>query len=60
MEDLWYKQQVEALSEAMQELLCNDDPESVKQGLRDAIAEWTDHHEQELKKWTALKASLGL
>jgi hypothetical protein len=59
MEDLWYKQQVEALSEALHELSC-DSPEQVRQGLRDAIASWTDHHEKELVKWKALKQLLSL
>lgn len=60
MEDLWYKQQVEALEEALQELICNDDPEQVRRGLRDAIASWTEHHEKELRKWTSLRVLLGL
>lgn len=59
MEDLWYKQQVEALSEALHELAC-EDSERVRQGLRDAIASWTEHHEQELRKWEAMKVLLGL
>lgn len=59
MEDLWYKQQVEALAEALHELAC-EDSEKVREGLRDAIASWTDHHEEELKKWAAVKVLLGL
>jgi len=60
MEDLWYKQQVECLAEAMHELVSDDNPDMVRQGLRDAIASWVDYHEQELKKWGTLKAVLGL
>lgn len=60
MQDLWYKQQVEALGDALQELISDDSPERVREGLRDAIVSWTDYHEEELKKWTSLKALLGL
>lgn len=60
MDDLWYKQQVEALGEALHELISDDSPERVREGLRDAIASWTDYHEEELKKWTSLKVFLGL
>lgn len=60
MEDLWYEQQVEALGEALHELITDDDPRKVREGLSDAIASWTDHHEKELAKWKALKELLGL
>ena len=60
MDDLWYKQQVEALGEALQELITDDDPQKVRQGLSDAIASWTDYHEKELAKWQALRELLGL
>lgn len=60
MDDPWYKQQVEALGEALQELVSDDSPERVREGLRDAIASWMDYHEEELKKWAGLKLLLGL
>lgn len=60
MQDLWYEQQVESISEAFHELLIDGDPEQGRQGLRDAIQSWTDHHEKELVKWNALKKLLGL
>lgn len=60
MEDEWYEQQIEGLSDALQELLSADDLEKARQGLSDAIASWTDYHEKELAKWKAFKVLLGL
>jgi hypothetical protein len=60
MHDEWYKQQTDILSDALAELLTNDDPALACKGLRDAIASWTDHHEKELAKWNRLKALLCL
>ena len=58
--DKWYEQKTEMLSEALQELLSEGDAAKAKQGLIDAIASWTNYHEEELAKWSRLKALLGL
>jgi hypothetical protein len=58
--DKWYEQKTEMLSEALQELLSEGDAAKAKQGLIDAIASWTNYHEEELAKWNRLKALLGL
>ena len=60
MQDLWYEQQVESISEAFHELLIDGNLEQGRQGLRDAIQSWTDHHEKELAKWNGLKGLLSL
>jgi len=56
--DQWYQQQVDHISDALQELLSDDDPFIAIKGLDDAIAIWVDHHEKELAKWKRLKALL--
>ena len=58
--DQWYKQQVEHLSEALQELLNDDDFSIAIQGISEAIAEWEDYHGKELAKWQRLRALLNL
>jgi hypothetical protein len=58
--DQWYKQQVDHISEALQELLTDDDPAVAIKGLSEAISEWEDYHEKELTKWKRLRALLGL
>jgi hypothetical protein len=60
MHDEWYKQQTEHLSEALAELLTDDDPALACKGLREAIQYWTDYHEKELMKWNRLRALLCL
>jgi hypothetical protein len=60
MHDEWYKQQADHLSEALAELLTDDDPALACKGLREAIQYWTDYHEKELVKWSRLKALLCL
>jgi len=57
--DQWYKQQVEHISDALQELLNDDDPSIAIKGLSDAIAEWEDYHEKGLAKWKRLRALLN-
>jgi len=56
----WYKQQVDHISEALQELLTDDDPAVAIKGLGEAISEWETYHEKELAKWKRLRALLGL
>ena len=58
--DKWYEQKIEMISEALQELLVDGDADKAKQGLVDAIASWTNYHEEELAKWNRLKALLSL
>jgi hypothetical protein len=58
--DQWYKQQVDHISEALQELLTDDDPAVAIKGLSEAIGEWETYHEKELAKWKRLRALLGL
>jgi hypothetical protein len=57
--DQWYKQQVDHISDALQELLADDDPSIAIKGLNDAIASWEDYHEKELAKWKRLRALLN-
>ncbi len=57
--DQWYKQQVDHISDALQELLVDDDPAVAIQGLREAITTWEDYHEKELAKWKRLRALLN-
>jgi hypothetical protein len=55
----WYQEQVDHISDALQELLTDDDPAIAIKGLSDAIASWEDHHEKELAKWKRLRALLN-
>jgi hypothetical protein len=57
--DQWYKQQVDHISEALQELLTDDDPAVAIKGLSEAISEWEGYHEKELAKWKRLRALLS-
>ncbi len=57
--DQWYKQQVDHISEALQELLTDDDPAVAIKGLSEAINEWETYHEKELAKWKRLRALLS-
>jgi len=54
--DQWHQQQVDLISDALQELLSDDDPSVAIQGISDAIASWEDYHEKELAKWKRLRA----
>jgi len=54
--DQWYQQQVDLISDALQELLSDDDPSVAIKGISDAIASWEDYHEKELAKWKRLRA----
>jgi hypothetical protein len=56
--DQCYKQQVDHISEALQELLTDDDPAVAIKGLSEAISEWETYHEKELAKWKRLRAIL--
>jgi len=53
--DQWYQQQVDLISDALQELLSDDDPSVAIKGISDAIASWEDYHEKELAKWKRLR-----
>ena len=57
--DQWYQQQVDLISDALQEFLTDDDPSITIKGLSDAIASWEDYHEKELAKWKRLRALLN-
>lgn len=57
--DQWYQQQVDHISDALQELLVDDDPAIAIKGLSEAIASWEDYHEKELAKWKRLRALLN-
>ncbi|AEX56028.1 hypothetical protein S-CBS4_gp061 [Synechococcus phage S-CBS4] len=57
--DQWYQQQVDHISDALQELLTDDDPSIAIKGLSDAIASWEDYHKKELAKWKRFRALLN-
>jgi hypothetical protein len=57
--DQWYRQQVDHISEALQELLTDDDPAVAIKGLSEAIGEWETYHEKELSKWKRLRVLLA-
>lgn len=59
-ESEWYKQQTETLSEALHELVSDDNPALAAKGIGDAIKSWEDYHETELAKWKRLRVLLGL
>jgi len=50
---------VDHISEALQELLIDDDPAIAIKGLSEAVKEWEDYHEKELAKWKRLRALLN-
>ena len=52
-----YRNQMEAISDALQELMC-DGPEKAYEGLADAIKSWYDYHCQEMHKWKTLEEKL--
>ena len=54
--DYHYKAQVDAIGEALQELMCNEES-SIKayDGIVQAMNSWLNYHETELKKWKELK-----
>lgn len=56
----WHKQQVEHLSDALAELMVDDDPHLARKAITEAIASWTDYHKKELEKWNALRNLLSL
>jgi len=58
--DPWYQQQVDHISEALQELLNDDNPIVAIKGISDAIAEWEDYHGKELAKWKSLRERLNI
>ena len=58
--DQWYQQQVDHISDALQELLVDDDPTIAIKGLNDAIVSWEDYHGKEIAKWKRLRELLGL
>lgn len=47
------------ISDALQELLVDDDPAIAIKGLSDVIASWEDYHGKELAKWKRLRALLN-
>ena len=57
--DLWYQQQLDGLSDILQELLADGDPAQAKHALNKAINSWKDYHQKELDKWTALQESIN-
>ncbi len=57
--DQWHQQQVDHISEALQELLTDDDPAVAIKGISEAIASWENYHEKELAKWKRLRALLN-
>jgi hypothetical protein len=57
--DQWYQYQVDHISDALQELLNDDNPSLAIKGLSEAIASWEDYHEKELAKWKRLRALLN-
>jgi hypothetical protein len=57
--DQSYKLQVDHISDALQELLNDDDPSLAIKGLNEAITSWEDYHEKELAKWKRLRALLN-
>lgn len=56
----WHKQQVEHLSDALAELLSDDDPHLARKAVAEAIEGWTDYHKKELDKWDSLRNLLSL
>lgn len=57
--DSWYQQQLDGLSDILQELLVDGDPMQAKRVLNEAINSWKDYHQKELDKWTALQESIN-
>lgn len=57
--DSWYQQQLDGLSDILQELLIDGDPAQAKRALNEAIDNWKDYHQKELDKWTALRESIN-
>lgn len=58
VQNVWWKQQVDALSDVFQELLCDDDPANAVRAIDEAIKSWEDYHEKELTKWQQLRRLL--
>jgi hypothetical protein len=52
-----YTAQVETISDALQELMC-DGPEKAQDGLVQAVKDWYDYHYQEMHKWKLLEEML--
>lgn len=52
-----YTAQVETISDALQELMC-DGPEKARDGLIEAAKGWYDYHYQEMHKWKLLEEML--
>ena len=60
MDDVWWKQQVDTLSDVFQELLCDEDPANATRAIDEAIKSWEDYHEKELAKWKKLRQLLSV
>lgn len=60
IEDQWYKQQLEQLSDIFAELMTDDDPQVARKAIAETIEGWTDYHKKELDKWNALRNLLSL
>lgn len=60
LENEWYKQQTEHLSDILAELMTDDDPQVARKAIAETIASWSDYHKKELDKWNALRNLLSL
>lgn len=60
LQEQWYKQQTEHLSDTFAELMTDDDPHLARKAIAETIASWTDYHKKELGKWNALRNLLSL
>lgn len=50
------QQQVDAIADVLQELMCNENsPAKAREALADAVNSWYDYHCKELEKWKSLK-----
>ena len=60
IDEQWYQQQLDGLSDILQELLTDGNPAQAKRALNEAINSWKDYHQKELDKWTALQQSISV
>jgi len=60
IDEVWYEQQTDGLSDCLQELINDGGAEKAQEGLCDAIMTWIDYHQQELNKWKELATLLHL
>jgi uncharacterized protein YoaH (UPF0181 family) len=58
--DTHFKQQQEAISEALWELMCNEDScDQAHNAIAAAIDEWLSYHEKEVQKWRTLRGKVA-